>query len=482
MRARHRPEAALLEYLRCSTSWAAPARRSTDRRDRLRHDDRPRRARRPADRQGLRGGATAARATGSVVRRRGAGRAADRPHRPLPQRQRRGRRARQGRPDPQPGRLDHGDAASPQTARAPGDAAGGDAGPGDPRRHRRAAGGGLPVGARRSSTWSAARRCCRDRPAAAATGAADAAEVAAALRGVGLAAPRPRRVDRPLDGLPAQAAEQALERWRRVERDRARQRSTARPYELPPLPAASTSAALVQLADRAAPSRARHERGASAAGARRTRRRRAARRPGDRIIVCCGSGGVGKTTTAAALALRAAEQGRKVVRAHDRPGPAAGAVDGATELDNTPRPVKDVDRAGGDARRDDARHEADVRRGRRGARDAGEGAADPGQPVLPGAVELVRRHAGVHGDGEAGPAARRGRRGRRLGPDRRRHPADADPRWTSSTPPSGSASFLDGRLHQAAARAGQGPGRASSVRRLRRRHRAPSTRSSARRS
>ena len=32
-----------------------------------------------------------------------------------------------------------------------------------------------------------------------------------------------------------------------------------------------------------------------------------------RIIVCCGSGGVGKTTTSAALALRAAEAGRKVV-------------------------------------------------------------------------------------------------------------------------------------------------------------------------
>ena len=35
--------------------------------------------------------------------------------------------------------------------------------------------------------------------------------------------------------------------------------------------------------------------------------------PGTGIIVCCGSGGVGKTTTSAALALRAAEQGRKVV-------------------------------------------------------------------------------------------------------------------------------------------------------------------------
>ncbi len=34
---------------------------------------------------------------------------------------------------------------------------------------------------------------------------------------------------------------------------------------------------------------------------------------GIHIIVCTGAGGVGKTTTAAALALRAAEQGRRVV-------------------------------------------------------------------------------------------------------------------------------------------------------------------------
>ena len=33
--------------------------------------------------------------------------------------------------------------------------------------------------------------------------------------------------------------------------------------------------------------------------------------PATRIVVCCGSGGVGKTTTAAALALRAAERGRR---------------------------------------------------------------------------------------------------------------------------------------------------------------------------
>ena len=34
---------------------------------------------------------------------------------------------------------------------------------------------------------------------------------------------------------------------------------------------------------------------------------------GTEIIICCGSGGVGKTTTSAAVALRAAEAGRKVV-------------------------------------------------------------------------------------------------------------------------------------------------------------------------
>src|SRR5687768_18113005 len=35
--------------------------------------------------------------------------------------------------------------------------------------------------------------------------------------------------------------------------------------------------------------------------------------PDTRIVVCCGSGGVGKTTTSAALAIRAAERGRRTV-------------------------------------------------------------------------------------------------------------------------------------------------------------------------
>ena len=62
-----------------------------------------------------------------------------------------------------------------------------------------------------------------------------------------------------------------------------------------------------------------------------------------RIVVTCGSGGVGKTTTAAALALRAAEQGRRTVVLTIDPARRLAQSMGLTELDNTPRPVKDVD-------------------------------------------------------------------------------------------------------------------------------------------
>ena len=58
-----------------------------------------------------------------------------------------------------------------------------------------------------------------------------------------------------------------------------------------------------------------------------------------RIVVCCGSGGVGKTTTSAALALRAAEQGRKVAVLTIDPARRLASSMGLTELDNTPRPV-----------------------------------------------------------------------------------------------------------------------------------------------
>ena len=61
------------------------------------------------------------------------------------------------------------------------------------------------------------------------------------------------------------------------------------------------------------------------------------------ILVCCGSGGVGKTTTAAALALRAAERGRRVCVLTIDPARRLAQSMGLTELDNTPRAVADVD-------------------------------------------------------------------------------------------------------------------------------------------
>lgn len=65
------------------------------------------------------------------------------------------------------------------------------------------------------------------------------------------------------------------------------------------------------------------------------------------IIVCCGAGGVGKTTTAAALALRAAERGRKVCVLTIDPARRLAQSMGLTELDNTPRPVQGVDTSAG---------------------------------------------------------------------------------------------------------------------------------------
>jgi len=71
---------------------------------------------------------------------------------------------------------------------------------------------------------------------------------------------------------------------------------------------------------------------------------------GDRetkIMICCGSGGVGKTTTSAAIALRAAEAGRKVVVLTIDPARRLAQSLGVGELDNTPRPVATIDTAAG---------------------------------------------------------------------------------------------------------------------------------------
>ncbi len=61
--------------------------------------------------------------------------------------------------------------------------------------------------------------------------------------------------------------------------------------------------------------------------------------PSSRIVVCCGSGGVGKTTTAASMALRAAENGRRVVVLTIDPARRLAQALGVGELDNTPQPV-----------------------------------------------------------------------------------------------------------------------------------------------
>ncbi len=65
------------------------------------------------------------------------------------------------------------------------------------------------------------------------------------------------------------------------------------------------------------------------------------------IVICCGSGGVGKTTTSAALALRAAEAGRKVVVLTIDPARRLAQSLGLGELDNTPRPVTGLDTTAG---------------------------------------------------------------------------------------------------------------------------------------
>ncbi|MCX8527413.1 MAG: AAA family ATPase [Candidatus Nanopelagicales bacterium] len=66
------------------------------------------------------------------------------------------------------------------------------------------------------------------------------------------------------------------------------------------------------------------------------------------VIVCTGSGGVGKTTTAAALALRAAETGRKVCVLTIDPAKRLAQAMGLTVLDNTPRLVAGVTSESGD--------------------------------------------------------------------------------------------------------------------------------------
>ncbi|TWS21356.1 ArsA family ATPase [Tsukamurella asaccharolytica] len=61
--------------------------------------------------------------------------------------------------------------------------------------------------------------------------------------------------------------------------------------------------------------------------------------PGTRVVVCCGSGGVGKTTTAAAMALWAAEHGRRVVVLTIDPARRLAQALGVADLTNEPQEV-----------------------------------------------------------------------------------------------------------------------------------------------
>jgi anion-transporting ArsA/GET3 family ATPase len=61
--------------------------------------------------------------------------------------------------------------------------------------------------------------------------------------------------------------------------------------------------------------------------------------PATRVIVCCGSGGVGKTTTSAALAVRAAERGRRTVVLTIDPAKRLAQALGLEVLGNEPAAV-----------------------------------------------------------------------------------------------------------------------------------------------
>jgi len=58
-----------------------------------------------------------------------------------------------------------------------------------------------------------------------------------------------------------------------------------------------------------------------------------------RVVICCGSGGVGKTSTAAAVAVRAAERGRRTCVLTIDPARRLAQALGLDLLSNTPKPV-----------------------------------------------------------------------------------------------------------------------------------------------
>ena len=322
----------------------------------------------------------------------------------------------EGRADQEPGR--HDDDAVPVAAdrRAPRHRARGDAGAGDRRRHRPRARGRAAGRAASSSTWSGPATCGSRTSPPPARASSTAEAIAADLRAAGVAArerpgrraarrgPRPRRTPR-ARGRPAQAGQGARRPDLRAAPAGRRASTWAASTSSPPRSA--TRGWHDAGADPGRPAGDAHATSAPALDVdallddpqhRHHRLLRLGRRRQDHHL-----GG------ARAPGGRARPQGR---RAHHRPGPPAGAVDG----DRGARQHPAAGRrhrvgVGGLARRDDARHEADLRRGRGEPGHAREGQADPREPLLHRAVELVRRHPGVHGDGEARPAPARRRTG-----------------------------------------------------------------------
>jgi anion-transporting ArsA/GET3 family ATPase len=66
----------------------------------------------------------------------------------------------------------------------------------------------------------------------------------------------------------------------------------------------------------------------------------------EHIVVCTGAGGVGKTTTSAAIALRAAERGRRVAVCTIDPAKRLAQAMGLEQLDNAPRLVTQTPNGG----------------------------------------------------------------------------------------------------------------------------------------